>query len=182
MKALVLYSSLTGNTEKVAKRIESTLKELGNETDCIKVSDETTVELLSYDLVFVGSPAIQWLPAKPMVDSITAMLRGYSGDGKVVPGSPIRVGKFAVCFCTYTGTHIGVHEAVPVTKWIRSFLMHLGFTVLDEWHVPGEFVNNEKASKGSRLGNVTGRPNENDLRDIEQRVRGVIRALTLKPV
>ena len=39
MKAVIVYDSLGGNTEKVAKRIHTTLVEGGVESDIIKVTD-----------------------------------------------------------------------------------------------------------------------------------------------
>ena len=38
MKALNLYFSATGNTEKIAKQIEKTLREQGLEVDSFKVA------------------------------------------------------------------------------------------------------------------------------------------------
>jgi len=180
MHALVLYSSLTGNTEKVAQRIERTLKDTKFEVDCIKVEKEMEIDLYHYDLIFMGSPVIQWLPTKSMIDSVTKMLGGYVKAGEVIPAAPIRVGKYAVCFCTYTGTHIGVDEAIPTTKWMKSFLGHLGYTVLDEWHLPGEFINNQEFSTKGRMGNVVGRPNEQDLKEVEEKVKGILRAISFK--
>ena len=58
MKALVLYDSLGGNTEKVAARIHKTLVEQGVEADLIKVTADMDLELYEYDLLFLGSPVI----------------------------------------------------------------------------------------------------------------------------
>lgn len=38
MKVLNLYFSATGNTEKVAMRIEATIRELGYEVDTLKIA------------------------------------------------------------------------------------------------------------------------------------------------
>ncbi len=55
MKALVLYYSKTGNTEKMAKIIK---EELAKSVDCdIKTALEIEIdELLNYDAIIVGSP------------------------------------------------------------------------------------------------------------------------------
>jgi len=49
MKALVLYDSLGGNTEKVADRIHKTLAQGGVESEFIKVAVDTDIDLYDYD-------------------------------------------------------------------------------------------------------------------------------------
>ena len=50
MKILNLYFSATGNTEKVAKRIEKTLLEIGHEVETFKVTKDMEVAVLEYPL------------------------------------------------------------------------------------------------------------------------------------
>jgi hypothetical protein len=50
----------------------------------------------------------------------------------------------------------------------------LGFTILDELYVVGEFHGSEEASTKGRLGDIRGRPNEKDLSDVKQRVRKLL--------
>ena len=57
----------------------------------------------------------------------------------------------------------GMNKATPATKHVAMLFEHLGFTILDEIHVPGEFHGNLDYSAKGRLGDVLGRPNENDL-------------------
>lgn len=179
IKSLVLYSSVTGNTEKVAKRIAEVLRRESNNVTFIKIDEKTNVDLLAYDLVFFGSAVHQWLPTKMLVNYVKRMLKRYFSSGVIVPSSPIRPGKYAVCFCTYSGPHTGLSEAIPATKWMRAFLEHVGFTVLEEWHTIGEFRNREENSTKGRLGNIKGRPDEHDLAEIENRVMGILNALKL---
>jgi len=179
MESLVLYSSVTGNTEKVAKRIAETLRKKGRDVLVIKVGEETSVDLLKYDLVFLGSAVHQWLPTKTMVNYVKRMLKYYFKSGVIVPSSPVKPGKYAVCFCTFSGPHTGISEAVPATKWMRAFLEHVGFTVLEEWHTIGEFKNSKENSTLGRLGNIMGRPDERDLAEIENRVVGILNTLKL---
>jgi len=54
-KNLVLYSSVTGNTEKVAKRIAKVLKGKGHDVAFVRVDEKTDVDLLAYDLVFFSA-------------------------------------------------------------------------------------------------------------------------------
>ncbi len=53
---------------------------------------------------------------------------------------------------------------------------HLGFEILDEWYFVGEFLPEKmrKMSLSGRLGNITGRPDEKDLQEVEQKVRGIM--------
>lgn len=179
VKSLVLYSSVTGNTEKVAKRIAEVLRRKGHDVAIVKVGEETNVDLLAYDLVFLGSAVHQWLPTNMLVNYVKRMLKTYFSSNVIVPCCPIRPGKYAVCFCTYSGPHTGVSEAIPATKWMRAFLEHVGFTVLQEWQTVGEFKNREENSARGRLGNIKGRPDERDLAEIENRVIGILNALKL---
>ena len=56
MKVLNLYFSSTGNTEKVALKIDETVQKLGYPVDTVKISSkDLPLEVLNYDFVFVGS-------------------------------------------------------------------------------------------------------------------------------
>jgi hypothetical protein len=178
MKSLVFYDSVGGNTEKVAQRMYETLNKLGNETDFIKLTPETEIDFFKYDLVFIGSPIVGALPTQPMMDCIKKHHMAYVKQNKIIPSSPVIPGKYGVCFCTYAGPHIGIGEALPATMLMSSFLQHIGYTVMDSWHTVGEFHNRPDLSTQGRMGNIIGRPNENDLLDIENRVKGVINALS----
>jgi flavodoxin len=175
MKALVLYDSLGGNTEKVANRIHNTLVEKGVESELIKVKEDTDLDLYAYDLLFLGSPVIAWGPTNAMRDFVMKKLRSYHKD--IRPSAPLRPGKFAVSFCTYSGTHIGKDEAVPLTKWFSAFTGHLGCRIMGEWHIVGEFHNQEEPNIHGRLGDIRGRPDEHDLLSIHNRVKGLLAGL-----
>lgn len=177
MKTLVIFDSLGGNTKKVANRIYETIKEIFSSTDIIKVTKQTELDFSDYDLIFLGSPVIDWLPTQTMIDYIKKCLKGYNEKGLIKPSSPILPGKFAICFATFAGPHIGVNEAKPMTMWMRSALEHVGYVVLDEWHIPGQFTNKPELNKYGRLGNIEGRPDEHDLTDIENRVKGILESL-----
>jgi len=177
MKILIFYDSIGGNTEKVAKRIHDTLKETNNEIDFMKFTPDIDADLFDYDLVFIGSPVIDWLPTKRMMEFVKEKLNSYSGQGKIKPSSPLADRKYGICFCTFAGPHIGKNEAIPMTMWLRSFLEHLGYAVLDQWHIVGQFHKETEMNTKGRLGNILGRPNDQDLHDVENRTRGIIEAL-----
>lgn len=174
MKALVLYDSIGGNTEKVAKRIHSVLDANGLEADLIKVASDKDLDFLDYDLIFIGSPVQAWLPTEPLMRLVKEKLREYRDAGEIPPSAPLRSGKFGVCFATYAGPHTGVGEAIPMTKWLRVFLEHLGYMVLDEWHIVGEYHNRKELSTKGRLGDIRGRPNKQDLQAVTGQVNGLL--------
>ena len=55
MKILNLYFTATGNTAKVAVKIEEALRDRGHEVETMKVTANLEVEVLAYDYIFLGS-------------------------------------------------------------------------------------------------------------------------------
>lgn len=169
MKAVILYWSQSGNTQKVAEAIRAGL-ELGDAIVHIERIDEhTDVDLFGYDLVCLGFPSYQWAPPTPVIDYLKRMYQGYRRQGYVKVGAPVVSGKRAVVFCTYSGPHTGINEAIPAGKYAGQFFEHLGIPVVDEWYVIGEYHGSEVSSTQGRLGDIRGRPNAEDLEDITQR-------------
>lgn len=176
MKILNLYYSQTGNTEKNAHRISSALKNSGHETNIIKAEKNLKIDLLSYDFIFAGSGVYQWLPGKPMLDFLRNQRKENSDKGNINLCSPRLPGKKAVIYCTYAAIHTGMSEAVPAVKFSGQLFDHLGFTIVDEWYFLGEFKdeNMKKLNSGGKVGDISGRPSEQDLREIEQKVKTII--------
>ena len=177
MKALVLYWSATGNTEKVARTIAESLNEATFDVDIEKLPAPDTLDLYDYDLVLMGTPSYQFMPPDPVIKYIKSRMKFYNERGDIKPQAPAVPGKNAAVFVTYSGPHTGVDEATPVGKNLGQFLAHLGFTIRGEWYTVGEFHNNQVMSTQGRLGNIIGRPNEEDLADVKQNVRQLIAAL-----
>jgi hypothetical protein len=190
MKTLILYDSMGGNTEKVAQRIHSVVEAFGLESTIVKLGEDTNLDFYDYDLIFLGSPVIEWLPTKRMTEFLKGKLLDYRLNGKIPPCAvPTRTGKFAVCFGTNCGTHIGKDEALPMTEWMAAFLGHIGYRVLDKIHLPGEMRNFgqgrgwmdetilEKLNTCGKYGNVKGRPNEDDLMELEKHIRNILNSL-----
>jgi hypothetical protein len=178
MKILNLYFSSTGNTEKVATRIAATVEQLGHHVDTVKITGEQEIDLLGYDFVFMGSGVYQWLPGKAMQEFIGGRLSHYAAAGEIKFASPRRPGKKAVVYCTYGGAHTGVNEAVPAVKFMGQLFDHLGFEVVAEWYFLGEYPGKGRMKDYSllgRLGDITGRPHDADLREVAERVTGVLR-------
>jgi hypothetical protein len=179
MDILNLYFSSTGNTEKVALKIEDTVKELGHNVETVKVTGEDMdVDVLKFDFIFVGSGVYRQLPGKPMIELHRRLLRKYSEEGEVKPASPRRPSANVVVYCTYGGVHTGINEAIPAVKLMGQFYDHLGYTIVEEWYVIGEYKTNklDARSISGRLGDIRGRPNTEDLKDIAEKVKGILKA------
>jgi flavodoxin len=96
--ALIVYFSSTGNTQKVAWVIKEGLEKEGVAVDLKKPQEAADLDFFSYDLVCVGSPSIEWQPAKPMADLLKAKLNLYRSQGKIKPCAPKAAGKNALVF------------------------------------------------------------------------------------
>jgi hypothetical protein len=71
-------------------------------------------------------------------------------------------------FPASSGPHTGINEAFPAGKYAGQFFEPLGFTVVDEWYIVGEFHGSVERSTQGRLGDIRGCPSTEDLRKVEQ--------------
>lgn len=177
MNAIVIYWSATGNTEKVAYSIRDGLQEGGLAVSIRKVGEARDVDFFAYDLVCVGCPSYSWHPPEPVDDFLKNKFAEYRGQGKIKVGSPKIPGRNVLVFCTYSGPHTGLDEATPVGKYIGQFFAHLGFTVIDEWYVLSEFHDSPENSTLGRMGDIRGRPTEEDLKEIRDDARALAQTL-----
>ena len=171
--ALILYWSQTGNTEKVAQAIRLGLEEAGIQVTVKKPNEAENTDYFDYDLVCVGSPSIQWHPAKPIDDFLKNKLATYRKQGKIKPQAPKISGKNALIFCTYSGPHTGLDEATPAGKYMRQFFEHIGFNITGEWYVLSEFHGSEENSTQGKMGNIRGKPTGEDLLKIKEDAKGL---------
>ncbi len=178
-KALTLFWSGTGNTQKVAETIHETLLAKGVDSDLFKMDAKLEVNYFDYNLVFAGAPVYSNLPPKPIMRFLE---KRKSTDGEVVAAAPEHPGHFAVIFCTYGGGHTGLNEAIPALKLMGQTFEHLGIRVVDEWPVVGFFrqIDDPNYNTDGRLGDVTNRPDERDLSEIRGRVTGLLHRLKYK--
>ena len=181
MNVLNLYASLNGQTEKVAKTIEQACSDTGCSVTTVNVREQKQeLDLLQYDLTFIGSGVYTWLPGKQMLKWIGRQLDSARDKGLILPGSPRLPGKYACVYCTYAGPHTGEAEAVPAIKYMGQLFDHLGIAVFAEWSIPGAFVPEKMRAmnRNGRLGNIEDRPDARDLQDIAGRTSSLIEALT----
>lgn len=136
-KALILYASVTGNTEKIAGCFQEALEEMNWQVDSIKITNQTSfvenpIFFDLYDLLFVGSPIMAGLPSTLIGKNLglTASMppRMYS-DRLIMPGlkrpeSPDYT-PYAIEFCTYGGTSTGPSECLATLAIEKLYLENL---------------------------------------------------------
>lgn len=167
-KALIVYWSQTGNTQKAALAIKEGLEAAEVEVSLKKPKEAADVNYFDYDLVCIGSPSIQWHPAKPIDDFLTSKLATHRKDGKIKPTAPKIAGKNALIFVTYSGPHTGLDEATPVGIYMRQFFEHIGFNVIDEWYILSEFHGSLENSTKGKMGDIRGKPTAEELMKIKE--------------
>ena len=170
-KAIVLYWSQGGNTERVAAAIEQGLGEGGFDTSIRKVQDADDIDFFDYDLICFGVPAYNWHPPKQADDYLKAKFAHYRKEGRIRVAAPSLREKNTLVFCTYSGPHTGIREAIPAGKYIGQFFEHLGYTVVDEWYVLSEFHGSDENNTIGRMGDIRGLPNQQDLDRIATQAR-----------
>jgi flavodoxin len=178
MKALTIYWSGTGNTKKVAETIDDTLKNSGVASELRTVAEAQDEDLFDYDLVLIGAPSFMWQPPTPVQEYIKDKMKYYRERGAIKLSSPKVPGKYGVVFATYSGPHTGLNEAIPVGKYLGQYLEHLGFDLVGEWYFVGEFHGSEENSTKGRLGDIRGRPNQQDLDNIAADVKKLLKSIS----
>ena len=168
VKTAIIYWSKTGNTEKVARAIQEVLETSGAQVELYKPGEAGNLDFFDPDLLCVGFPSYRWHPPAEMVSLLQRKYNEYLQQDRVKTGAPKIPGTNVLVFCTYSGPHTGIREALPAGKFVCQFFEHLGFTVLDEWYVIGEFHGSEEKSTQGPLGDTRGRPNAEDLEKIRQ--------------
>lgn len=81
VKALVVYDSVYGNTEKVARALAAGLESGGVDVDVVKVDAVKFDELSRIDLLCIGSPVHAWSASKPVKEFLERLksVEGLSG-------------------------------------------------------------------------------------------------------
>ncbi|WP_455277186.1 flavodoxin family protein [[Eubacterium] cellulosolvens] len=172
-KAVIIYDSKTGNTEKVAFTIKRSIEKADLNVSIMKVDDAKDIDFFDYDLVCMGTPSYQWHPTKQIIDYLKSKFDNYKKQGRMKLGSPKVSGKNVLIFCTYSGPHTGINEAIPTTKFIGQFFEHLGFTVVYELQVLSEFHGSEERSTKGRMGDIRGKPTDEELEKIAEKVEEI---------
>jgi flavodoxin len=170
-KAIIIYWSHSGNTERAAQAIEAGLIEGGMQTSLMKVKDAEAIDYFDYDLVCIGAPSYAWHVPKPVEDFLKKKHTFYNKEDKIKLSCPRVPGKNVLVFCTYSGPHTGIAEAIPAGKFMGQFFDHIGFTVIDEWYILSEFIGSLDNSTLGRLGDIRGLPTVEELKEIENKAK-----------
>ena len=175
-KAIVLFWTKNGNTEKVAQRIYNTLQKAGMQVSISRINKDTKIEYLDYNLNFLGAPVYHNLSPAPV---LSFLRRNRRRDGvQILASAPEIPGVAAVPFCTFGGGHTGYSEAVPMLKNIGQYFEHEGIRVVDYIASVGFFPEaDESYNTEGRFGDIRQRPDDHDLLEVGGRVRGILRRL-----
>jgi len=172
-KSLIIYASLTGNTDKVARRMKTTFEKHGWKCDMFNIEDLEDPEsppfkFDDYDFLCAGSRVHKAVPREGMIN---LMRKAFTGPmEKIVPGP-----KCGIVFCTYAGVHLGPVEAAPTLKLLEHDVLHLDFKVIGEFCCPGKM--GDEATQKWYHGDIRNRPNEEDLNNAETFITEVLRKL-----
>lgn len=114
MRAIVVFDSRYGNTEKIARSIEAGIAGTGVETDCLNSREAIVESLKEFDLVCIGAPTEAFSASKPIKDFIAKL------DGAGLAG------KWGFAFDTKLDWRISGSAA----KFIEKELKRLGLRIL----------------------------------------------------
>lgn len=136
-KALVLYASITGNTEKIGFAFREALEEMGWTVDTCKMTGKTNfienpIFFDDYDLLFLGSPIMAGVPSPllPKHLGLTQSIppRMYS-DRLIMPGlkrpETEDYAPYGVVYATYGGASTGPKECLATLEIEKLYLDNL---------------------------------------------------------
>jgi hypothetical protein len=174
-KCLILYQTMTGNTEKVALRFKKAFDKKGWQCAMVKVEkkidiDNPPFDFRDYDFLCAGSGVYGALPGKFISDFLFKFShrgtereereRKVRRDRKIVPGP-----KTGVVFVTYAGAHLGPKEAEPALSLLELDIEHLKFKCIGRFCCPGRW--GKSPTPRYWHGDITHRPSERDLQKAE---------------
>jgi hypothetical protein len=91
-----------------------------------RTEEAADINFYDYDLICIGFPSYQWSPPKPVDKFLKSKFAEYRRQGRVKVGAPKVPGKNALIFCTYSGPHTGINEAILLpcgmsgTWWVST--------------------------------------------------------------
>ena len=110
----MIFDTRYGNTEKIAKSLETGLKKAGIETVCVNAKDVAVDSLKQYDLICVGAPTEAFTASKPMKE--------FLGKLKSIDLS----GKYGFAF----DTKLDWRFSGSAAKFIEKELNNLGLQII----------------------------------------------------
>ena len=89
----MVFDTRYGNTEKIARSLETGLKEAGIQTFCVNAKDAAFGSLKEYELICAGAPTEAFTASKPMKEFLGKLKSidlsgkcGFAFDTKASPG------------------------------------------------------------------------------------------------
>jgi NAD-dependent dihydropyrimidine dehydrogenase PreA subunit/flavodoxin len=134
MRAIVVYYSATGNTQKIAMAIQHGIKGVNGQCDIASINRKDPADMAGYDVVIIGGPLWYWR------ESSNLRLFAYN-----MPGMD---GKLCALFCCHGSTPCGFfYSLAPVLRrkgftligwkdWYSSLyqVLHLPYPYLTHGH------------------------------------------------
>jgi len=80
-RAIVVYDTKFGNTEKIARALARGIEKQGVKVDCVKADEVDVDKLVKYDLLAIGGPTHAFGVSKPM-KAFLEKLRSVDIKGK----------------------------------------------------------------------------------------------------
>jgi flavorubredoxin len=116
MKAIVLFDTLFGNTEKIAGSLARGLQEAGVEAEAVSIKSARIDRLAEYDLLALGAPT-QYITASKLMKEFLERLKGLDLNGK----------------CGFAfDTKLGSPLSGSAAKFIEKKLRELGLDIIKE--------------------------------------------------
>ncbi len=81
-RAIVVFDTNFGNTEKIGKSISTGLQRAGVQVDCVDTQRAQPESLKTYDLIVIGAPTQKFTASKPMKEFIDSLEKGKGLAGK----------------------------------------------------------------------------------------------------
>ena len=106
MKALVVYDSVYGNTEKIARAVAEAITPSG-EVKVLRAGEANPLELAFVDVLIVGSPVHGGRPTPAVQDFLNKMTQQSLKDIKVAAFDTRATSKFAKIFGNAAGRIAG---------------------------------------------------------------------------
>ena len=115
-KALVVYDSVTGHTEKMAQAFGDGMRESGLDVDVKKVDSAILDDLVAADAIVMGSPTY--------FSTMTAKMKAFIDESVALfPGEPGKLkDKIGAVFTSCAGTEGG--PETTLLSLIRAMLWH----------------------------------------------------------
>ncbi len=145
-RALIIYATLTGNSEKIAMAFGRVLEHYGFDTvDVYQAKDASHfVPITGYDLYLVGTGIVGGLPERNLMAAFGAgnytnmkQLAEIGGDtGAPQWGRGVKLAK-GVIFLTYGGTRRGPSEVLGAESMLEMMMTEMGIQVMGKFCCPG---------------------------------------------